>query len=201
MSLGWVDDPELDAAHARAAVLIGEAEQLAPGPGLAAALVRLQGLVMDCSTAVRTTVLWDRLTAWTQAQAMISATEAVTAADLPVFLEGEDTARLVGQELAVRTATSYGTQSRRLALVDQVARELPAAWVALDRGALSLAHVSRLAGELRSCPPGLAGQVDGRLVPQAVEHGWTPAQLARAARRELIAADPAGAADRAETAK
>jgi len=197
----WRPDPEIDAIHARSAVLVTDAEQLPAGPLLAAALVRLQGLMMDCTTAMRATACWDRLTAWSQAQAMVTCRESMQARDLPTFFDAADAAQIVAQDLAVLTHVSYGSARGRVELVGRVARHLPAAWVALDQGRWSLAHVQRLARELEFCPGELAEAVEGRVVPEALRRGWTPAQLARAVRRAVIAADPDGAADRAEAAK
>jgi hypothetical protein len=49
--------------------------------------------------------------------------------------------------------------------------------------------------------PALVERGETKLVPIAVERGWTPSELARAARKEIIAIDPEGAAKRAEKAK
>jgi hypothetical protein len=76
MRTGWAPDPGIDAIHARAAVLINEAEQLPTGALLTAVLTRIHGRSMDVTTAVRATALWDRLTGWCQAQSMVTCAKA-----------------------------------------------------------------------------------------------------------------------------
>lgn len=198
---GWRPDPGIDAIHARAAVEIDVAEQLPVGPLLVNALVRLQGRSMDCTTAARATTLWDRLTAWTQAQAMIPCTEALHGTDLPDTFNDEDAAQIVAQDLAVMAHVSFGSAMERVTLVKRVGTHLPLAWEALARGELLLAHVTALTKATRSCTPRVARAVDERVVPEAIARGWTPTELRNAARRAVLSIDPDGEADRAELAK
>jgi len=197
----WAPDPATDALYARVAVLVAEAEQQPVGPLLARALVRLQGLQMDCTTAARVTALWDQVVSWAQAQSMVPLAEALRGADLPDFLSGHDAAQIVAQDIAVMTHISFGSSMERVAMVKQVGAQLPLSWEALDRGDLTLAHLKVLSKATRACTPRVAEAVDARVVPQAIARGWTPVQLANAARRAVIALDPEGAQDRAATAK
>ena len=197
----WAPDPATDALFARVAVLVTEAEQQPVGPLLASSLVRLQGLQMDCTTAARVTALWDRLASWVQAQSMICLAEALRGADLPDFLSGHDAAQIVAQDIAVMTHVSFGSSMERVAMVERIGDALPLSWEALNRGDLTLAHLKVLSTSTRACTPRVAEAVDARVVPQAIARGWTPTQLANAARRAVIALDPDGAEDRAAKAK
>jgi Domain of unknown function (DUF222)/HNH endonuclease len=188
-------------AFARAAVRMNELEQLAPGPALMAGLVELQGLPMGSAVAVRATVLWTKLIAHCEAQSMVTTAEAVSGADLAAFADQLDAVRIIGEEIAALTHVPAGLTTDKVALGEQVGRALPLTWEALDRGEITLRHVTRLADVLAGCPLRLALEVEGRLVPVAVEHGWTPQRLANEAGRALITLDPDGAADRADSAK
>lgn len=201
MQAAWAPDGALEAAYARVSVRLSEAEQMPPGPGLAAALQRLQGQPMDCAGAVRATALWDRLISWASAQSMIAIAEAVRGGDLPAFLSGHDAAQIVAQDLAAMTHAAFATAMDRVGLVGQVGRGLPLSWEALDRGQLGLAHLKVLAKETSVCTPAVTQQVDDKLVPLAIAKGWTPTQLGKAAARAIIDLDPDGAYDRAVAAK
>ncbi len=86
-------------------------------------------------------------------------------------------------------------------MVERIGDALPLSWEALNRGDLTLAHLKVLSTSTRACMPRVAEAVDARVVPQAIARGWTPTQLANAARRAVIALDPDGAEDRAVKAK
>jgi Domain of unknown function (DUF222) len=159
----------------RAAVLVGELEQLPADPGLAAGLVELRGLSLGPPDAVRATVLWDRLALWCAAQSMVTITEAVDGADMHLLASGVEAQRIIGEELAALTHVSSGAAMDRVTLVGQVGRTLPLAWEALDRGDLTLDHVKRL--------------------------GWIPGRLGAQAAKAILELDPDGAADRAKAAK
>jgi hypothetical protein len=58
-----------------------------------------------------------------------------------------------------------------------------------------------MAKQTKGCSPRVAGYVETQLIPLAIAKEWTPAELARAARKAVIAADPDGAADRASEAR
>jgi hypothetical protein len=99
-------DAELDALHARAAVLVAECEQLRPGPALTARLVAVRGLPTDYSTASRTAALWGKVTAWSEAQPMVAIAETTTAAEYLPAVDPADAMRLAAGELAVLTHVS-----------------------------------------------------------------------------------------------
>jgi hypothetical protein len=192
---------ELVARRMRTADLVASLGELAPGPRLAAALVRTQGLPLDASAAVQLTAHWDRLAAWATAQAMIPLAEAFGAVGDLAERSGHDTHQIVAQEVAAATNVAYRTAADRVTLVEQVARALPTAWEALDRGDLGLAHVKALSAATADCPSSVAEATDKRVVTAAIAHHWTPSRLAKAAKAAVIAFDPDGAAERAVAAK
>jgi hypothetical protein len=195
-----VREAELDALHARAAVAVTECEQLLPGPGMAARLVALQGMAMDCAAALRTAALWTRLGGWCEARAMVAVSEAVTGAELLAGADPLDATKLAGEELAVMTHVSSITAMNRVALVAQVARTLPLSWEALDRGEISLAHLKRLADIVAGASARVATLVEGVVIPAAVRAGWTPYELSKEASLALLEIDPDGAAERVKHA-
>jgi hypothetical protein len=58
-----------------------------------------------------------------------------------------------------------------------------------------------MAKETRRCTPRVAAPVERVLIPLAIEKEWTPGELAAAARKAVIEADPDGAQDQAREAK
>lgn len=193
--------PTNQVLYDRAAVRLDELERLPVGVGLYAGLVALQATPMDSAGAVRATVLWLRFAAHCEAQSMIPTVEAVNSADLLAEGFGVDASRLIGHELAAMSSMPYSTSLARVALADQVAEQLPASWVALDRGEISLAHLKALARVVSVATPRVAAAVESRVLPTAILRGWTPTQLMRAAVKALMALDPVAAADRAAAAK
>jgi Domain of unknown function (DUF222)/HNH endonuclease len=193
--------PTSETAFARSAVRVHELEQLAPGPTLIAGLIELQGWPMGSAVAVRATVLWTKLVAHCEAQAMVTTAEAVTGADLSTVALPLDAVRIVGEELAALTHVPAGAAVERVALGEQIGRALPLTWEALDRGDITLRHATKFADAVTGCGDRLARLIDGRLIPLAIERGWSPQRLANEAAKALIALDPDGAADRADAAK
>jgi Domain of unknown function (DUF222) len=112
-----------------------------------------------------------------------------------------DQIQLIAQELAAATHTSLAGAHNHVDLVIGVGRDLSASWVALDHGEITLAHVKALNRVTSHCPPRVVAAVDAQIVPLAVTRGWTPSELAKHARKALIAIDPEGAALRAIAAK
>jgi hypothetical protein len=191
----------MDALHARAAVRVNELEQLPIGPGLAVGLLEVRGMTMDPATGVRATALWLRLSTWCEAESMLPLTESVNAAQLIPGAEKIGALKLVGEELAAMTHLPFGTMMDRVTLVDQIGRQLPLSWEALDRGDLTMAHVKQLSRAVIGCPARVTAIVDSELVPAAIGNGWTPHQLGRAAEKAVMMIDPDGAADRVAAGK
>jgi hypothetical protein len=190
----WIPD---GTQHARIAAHVAELAQMPVGGALMSGLVALRGVSMDCATATLVTALWDRLGSFAQAESMISCAEAVRAGDLPAMYSKHDATHIVAQDLATMTHVPFQTARLRVALVEQVGRQLPLSWEALDRGDLSLAHLKALANETVVCNPRVAQAVDARVVPHAIKCGWTPGEVARAAAKAIMAIDPEGASERA----
>ena len=193
--------PTDEVLYARAAARLDELEQLPVGPGLYAGLVALQATAMDSAGAVRVTALWLRFAAHCEARSMIPTVEALRSGDLLAEGFGLDAPELIAHELAAMTSTAYATASSRVLLADQVGGQLPGSWVALDRGEISLTHVKALARVVRVASRRVAEAVEARVLPVAIEQGWTPSQLTRAATRALLVVDPDAARDRAVAAR
>ncbi|HEX3907641.1 MAG TPA: DUF222 domain-containing protein [Mycobacteriales bacterium] len=187
-------DESLDEVYAESGAQLDRLAILPPGPELAAALVELQSVPVSEADAVRVVAQWTRQRAWTDAQAMRALSDA-TATD------ESDAPRLVIHEVAAMTHISEMSTGSEMGLMLQVRDRLPLCWEALNAGTVALAHVKALAAALAGATRELSKQVEAAVLPQAIAEGWTPAQLRRAARRALMAADPDGAADRAEKAK
>jgi len=194
-------DAELDALHARNAVIVAELEQLPVGPALAAGLYALRAASMDCATAVRASALWIRLASWCEAESMVAVSVAVSGGELLAGAERLGVERMIGEELAAISHLTFGTAMNRVALVGQVARCMPLSWEALDRGDITLIHLKRLSDAIRAATPRVAALVEAQVIPSAVRFGWTPYELAQQAGRALLEIDPDGAANRVKAAK
>lgn len=181
---------ELWAAMCRPASRVLDVLEAKPiSPGTIAGLYGLRAAPLSDLDAFRCAALWSRAGAWLAAQTMLAQSECSGRL-------GKD-ASMVAQELALYQHVNFGTMMAELALVEQVASTLGVTWTALERGEITYAHVKALAKVTRHCTPKVAKYVEERLIPLAVEREWTPAELARAARKAVMAADPDRAADRA----
>lgn len=162
-------------------------------PGTIAELYALRGAPMLDNDAFRYAALWSRCKAW------LSAQEMVAQSDCSGRL-GKDTS-MVAQELALYAHVNFGAMMNDLCLVDQVARKLGATWEALERGEITYAHLKALAKQTERCTPRVAAYVEQKLIPLAIAKEWTPGELAKAAAKAVIEADPDGAAERAAEAR
>jgi hypothetical protein len=192
---------ELDASYARTANRVNDLEEMRVGPTLVSGIARLQAEPCDAPTAVRVHALWAKVIAWAQSQQMIATHDALYGIGYLADLDGVEQVRVIAQELATATATSLASAIDYVSLTLDVAQNLPASWVALERGQLSLAHIKALAFATAHVGPRLTSAVDAEVIPLAVQRRWTPSHLMRQARRVLIAIDPDGAAERAAAAK
>jgi hypothetical protein len=196
-------EPGFDRIFGRTDARLAVLEETPVGPSLAAGLHALRTVQMDAYAAVRVHALWNKVIAWATAQQMIATNDSVSG------LRGsfgpppdlDEPYVVAAQEIACATSVSYSAARQQVELVDRVGHCMPASWVALDRGDLSLAHIRSLHRITRDCTPKVAEAVDQRIIPQAVTRGWTPSELARAARKLIVALDPDGAAEREEAAK
>jgi hypothetical protein len=194
--------PELRAAFGRTATRVAVAEQLPPGPRLISELTALKAAPTDAPTAARVHALWGKVASWVSAQQMLSTY--TTVYGIRGMLEPgslDEAQMLAAQELACETHVPFSTAMSHVSLVERVAQVMPASWMALDRGEITLTHLKAIERETRHCPPRVAEAVDTQVIPQAVQRGWTPSQAAQAARKLVIALDPYGADDRHAAAK
>jgi hypothetical protein len=192
---------ELDSAFGRTAARIAVAEEMPVGGGLMVELEKLAKLPMDAYLAVRIQALWGKLESHLAARRMLATSDAVHQLHGKVVFPVGEARMLAAQEIACATHVHYATAMTTVGVVERVAECLPASWVALDRGQITLAHLKAVEHETRHCPPRVAEAVDSQVVPLTVERGWTPSETAKAARKLLFALDPEGAAGRAAEAK
>jgi hypothetical protein len=194
-------DAALATAYARTDARIAVLEEMPVGGALASALVALRAALIDAQSAVRVHALWAKVIAWASAQQMIATSDSLNGVrSCYPYVVGEEH-MLAAQEIACATSLPFATARAQVELADRVGECMPASWMALDRGELTLNHLKALHRTTQNCPPALAQRVETKLVPIAVARRWTPSELARAARKEIIAIDPDGAAKRAEKAK
>jgi hypothetical protein len=197
-------DTERAAVHARVAARVAACEQLPLGPQLAAGLIGLRAQPMDGDSAIRCAAMWTRLRDWCEAEAMVPIVTAVEQAELVARRAGDhftDPVRLVGDELALATNVSAGSATHRVGLAVQLSDHLPAAWLAMDRGELSLAHLRKLDDALKAAGPKLTAAVEQIVVPAAVAAGLTPHELFKEATRVMIGIDPDAAEQRKAAAR
>ncbi|HVW81289.1 MAG TPA: DUF222 domain-containing protein [Mycobacteriales bacterium] len=192
---------DLAAAFARSDARIAVLEEMPVGGSLAAGLVALRAAPVDARSSVRVHALWGKVIAWATAQQMIATNSCIYGVrECYPDVIGEEHI-LAANEIAAATAIPFGTAIAHIELVERIDECMPASWEALDRGEISLGHLRTMHRVTRDCSPAVVQRVETKLIPIAVARGWTPSELARAVRKEIIAIDPEGAADRAEKAK
>ncbi|HVU61055.1 MAG TPA: DUF222 domain-containing protein [Mycobacteriales bacterium] len=191
---------ELDAAIRRTADRITLAEQMPVGGLLMLELDKIAVLPMDAYCAVRLHALYSKLESHLAARRMIAASDAVHRLHGKLDFPVGEARMLAAQEIACATRTSYVSAMTGVGVVERVRECLAASWVALDRGEITMAHLTAVERATRHCPAHIAEAVDARVVALAVERAWTPSQTAKAARTLIVALDPHGAADRAAQA-
>jgi hypothetical protein len=168
-------------------------EQKPITPGTIAQLYALRGAPMLDNDTFRHAALWARCEAWLVAQKMLAQSDCSgrLGKDMP----------MVAQELALYAHVNFGSMMTELVLVDQIAKTLGATWVALEKGLITYAHVKAMTKATHGCLPRVAKYVEEKLLPLAIEKEWTPGELAKAAAKAVIEADPDGAVERAAEAK
>lgn len=196
-------DPGFDRIFGRTDARLAVLEEMPVGGALASALVAIRGMQMDGYAATRVHALWSKVIAWATAQQMIATNDCVSGIRGLIGPPDDlnEPYRLAAQELASATSISYATARAQVDLVDRIVECMPESWLALDRGDLSLTHVKALHRATRDCTPHVAEAVEAAAIPQAIERGWTPSELARAARKLVITLDPDGATEREDAAK
>ncbi|HWC34876.1 MAG TPA: DUF222 domain-containing protein [Mycobacteriales bacterium] len=196
-------DPEFDRIFGKTDARLAVLEEMPVGGALASALVALRSLQMDGYAAVRVHALWSKVIAWAAAQQMIATNDCVSGVRGLVGPPDDphEAYVLAAQEIACATSVPYPTAMAQIELVDRIGECMPESWSALDRGDISLNHVKACHRATRNCPPRVAAAVEAQVIPQAVARGWTPSELARAARKLIITIDPEGAAQREAEAK
>ncbi|HVT64136.1 MAG TPA: DUF222 domain-containing protein [Mycobacteriales bacterium] len=196
-------DPTLRSLFGKAAARVAFAEQLPVGARLHLELESLSAMPMDAETTVRVHALWGKVVTHAQARQMIA-----TYATLDAVRDGlvqpqsnEEADMLAAQELACATHLPYSTARTQLDFVRRVSEALPESWQAIDRGDLSLQHLKAVDRATHNCTPQIAEAVDAKVIPLAIERGWTPSETHKAARKLVLTIDAKGAAEREEIAR
>jgi hypothetical protein len=144
-------------------------------------------------------VAWRRLASWAAAGELSAVAELCRRRDAQVAAGADPhLAEHVGDEVAmVLTLTSRAAGK----LVDQAEglARLPATMAALAAGAIDVPKALVILSELSGLDGVHAARVEAAVVGRA--GGWTTGELRRAARRQVIAADPAAAHTRKEKAE
>ena len=196
-------DPQLRSLFGKTAARVSLAEQMPVDARLHLELEALSAMPMDAHTAVRIHALWAKLEARVAARKMIATHDTVNAVRDGLLQPSshDDADMLAAQELACATHIPYPTARIQVAFVRRVGDAMPESWEALDRGELSLPHVKAVDRATQHCTPQITEAVDARVVPLAIERGWTPSETGKAARKFVLKLDPKGAAEREDAAR
>jgi hypothetical protein len=203
--------PEVD--HEAPPVILAGAEELLPGPTLAARLSALDVTTADGWDLIEAIRGFERLVSWATA-GQLAAVAALarrpaapgTAPDPAEAAREQRLAEAHGEEhlgpdefvvceLAMALATSRGAAAARLARADALA-VLPGTFAGLRTGELSVpkAYAVVDAVAMAELPAPAAAGVEARVLGRAPEQ--TPGQLRAALRRAVMVADPAAAGRR-----
>ena len=175
-------------------MLVERALAAEPGPALAGALAGLDPAGLDGDTRVDLIRAWARLAAWVDAQQQV-ALAAVVAATEDCGLDGDDARHEVGVALRLSPGSAYDKVQRAVALTGPLTDTL----AALRRGEISGLQATTIADMVEHLDDTVAATVQARVLARAAEQ--TLAELKRSLRRAVIAADPDGAAARADAAR
>jgi hypothetical protein len=184
-----VKDGALESAYLRSDAQIAVLEEMPVGTSLAAGLVAMRAKLVDAQSSVRIHALWSKVISWAYAQQMIATNDSLNGvrAFYPDVFGDEHI--LAAQEIAAATCIPFATAMAQIELADDIGDCMPASWVAIDRGELTLGHIKSLHRTLRNSAPAPVERVETKLIPIAVARRWTPSELARASIRGSIGCD------------
>jgi hypothetical protein len=165
-----------------------------PGAVYAGALTELDPDALDGETRVDLIRAWARVAAWVDAQQQV-ALGSVVAATEDCGLTGDDARHEVGVALRLSPGSAYDKVQRAAALTGRLADTLGA----LGRGEISGLQAAAIAKMVEHLDDEVTATVQARVLEKAPEQ--TLAETKSALRGAIIAADPAGAAERSEQAK
>jgi hypothetical protein len=196
-------DPQLRSLFGKTAARVSLAEQMPVDARLHLELEAVSAMPMDAETAVRVHALWGKVIARAQARQMVATQDTVDGIrDRLLQPQSCDEAEmLAAQELACATHIPYPTARLQLGFVQRISDALPESWEAMDRGQLSLQHVKAIERATQHCTTKIAEAVDAKVIPLAIERGWTPSEAGKAVRKLVLQLDPKGAEEREAVAR
>jgi len=176
-------------------------ERMPVGPELVEALLELPPASAAGWNApraqVRVAARWAAVANWAEGQSLA----AIGAGSAAVQADDDHVAAInYVTDLALETQTGEGWADRQIDLANQLRDRLPAIGGLLRCAMLTVGHARALSRVLETADDATARRIDRQVTPRAVEHRWTPAELAAAARRMLLRVDPDGGASRHEKA-
>jgi hypothetical protein len=166
-----------------------------PGPEAMGWLASIDGSVLPAGLRVELLVAWEAQAAWVAAE-QHRVLAGLDAPDGPPGPADEDWVR---EEVAAALHLSAVTADRRLQVARGLAYRLPGTWAALAAGQLDVRKATALAEATEPLNAEQAGRVEAAVLSKAP--GQTLAELKRAVRRAVLAADPADAETRHQRAR
>jgi len=175
-------------------MLVERALQADPCPVLGAALTAVDPADLDGDSRVDLIRVWQRLAAWVEAQQQ-AALASIVAATEDCGLEGDLARHEIGAALRLSPPSAYDRVRRARALTGRFTETL----AALQRAEISGLQAAAIVDSVERLDPEVAAVVEQKVLARAAEQ--TLAETKRSLRRAVLAADPDGAADRAEQAR
>ncbi len=108
---------------------------------------------------------------------------------------------MLGMELSMALHITDAAADALVRTATALTDRLPATLTALAAGRVSDTVARTMVRTTATARPAVAAAVEATVVPDAITHCWTPEQVRRRAARQVVAADPDGAADRHATAR
>ncbi len=175
--------------------VLGFCAAVGPGPVAMGWLAGLDPAGLSCGARVDLLACWEAQAAWLAA----AQARALAGMDAPDGLPGPGDEDWVREEVAAALHLSGVTAHRRLQVARALAHRLPGTREALAAGRVDSRKATAIAEATEPLDPATAAGVEAAVLPEA--GAQTLAELKRAVRRAVLAADPAAAETRHQTAR
>ncbi len=175
--------------------VLGWCAAVGPGPVAMGWLAGLDPAGLSCGARVDLLACWEAQAAWLAA----AQARALAGMDAPDGLPGPGDEDWVREEVAAALHLSGVTAHRRLQVARALAHRLPGTREALAAGRVDSRKATAIAEATEPLDPATAAGVESLVLPEA--GAQTLAELKRAVRRAVLAADPAAAETRHQTAR